>query len=119
MIDLKSFGDLPGKDLGEFKPKPTSVTEGQVEAAVELWASTGGMTRVGVWECTPGRFSADRSQSSEICHILSGSATVQGNAGGDARHLEAGDILVLPLGWAGEWTIHETVRKTYVLTRQA
>ncbi len=119
MIDLKSFGDLSGMALGEFKPKPTSFTEGQVEAAAELWASTGGMTRVGVWECTPGRFGADRTQSSEICHILSGSATVQGKQGSDLRHLAAGDVLVLPLGWEGEWTIHETLRKTYVLTRQA
>ncbi|PWV98225.1 hypothetical protein DFR52_105206 [Hoeflea marina] len=119
MIDLNSFGDLAAMDLGEFKPKPTSFSDGQREAAVELWASAGGMTRIGVWECTPGRFGADRTQSLEICHILSGSATVEGKQGGDARHLRAGDVLVLPLGWKGEWTIHETVRKTYVLTRQA
>ena len=54
--------------------------------------------------------------SSEICHILSGSATVVGKQGGDERTIGAGDVLVLPLGWEGEWTIHEQVRKTYVLT---
>ena len=116
MIDLKSFGDLSSLDLGEFAPKPTTFTKGQVEAAKELWASVDGVTRVGVWECTPGRFSADRTKSSEICHILSGSATVEGKQGDDQRHISAGDMLVLPLGWEGEWIIHEQVRKTYVLT---
>ncbi|MDP2738783.1 MAG: cupin domain-containing protein [Pseudorhodobacter sp.] len=102
MIDLKSFGDLSGMELGKFKPKPTSFTKGQVEAVAELWALTGGMTRIGVCECTPGRFSADRTQSSKICHILSGSATVQGKRGSDLRHLGAGDVLVLQLDWAGK-----------------
>jgi hypothetical protein len=32
MIDLKSFGDLSNLDLGPFAPKPTSFTDGQVEA---------------------------------------------------------------------------------------
>ncbi|WP_417417300.1 cupin domain-containing protein [Hoeflea sp.] len=117
MIDLKSFGDLSGLDLGAFAPKPTSFTDGQVEAAKQLWASADGVTQIGVWQCTPGRFSADRTKSSEICHVLSGSATVVGKHGGDERNIGPGDVLVLPLGWEGEWTIHEQLRKTYVLTR--
>ena len=117
MIDLKSFGDLSSVDLGEFKPKPTTFTEGQVEAARELWASEDGVTKIGLWECTPGRFSADRTKASEICHILSGSATVEAKQGGDKRDIGPGDMLILPLGWEGEWTIHEQVRKTYVMTR--
>lgn len=116
MIDLNSFGDLLALDLGDFAPKPTTFTEGQVEAAKQIWASENGITKMGVWECTPGRFSADRTKSSEICHVLSGSATVKGKHGGDKRRIGPGDVLVLPLGWEGEWTIHEQLRKTYVLT---
>lgn len=119
MIDLKSFGDLSTLDLGAFAPKPTSFSEGQVEASSELWSSVDGLTKIGVWECTPGRFSADRTKSSEICHVLSGSATVVGKQGTDARRIGPGDLLVLPLGWEGEWTIHEQLRKTYVITRKA
>ncbi|PRC49620.1 hypothetical protein C6A85_73780, partial [Mycobacterium sp. ITM-2017-0098] len=26
----------------------------------------------------------------------------------------AGDIAVFPLGWAGSWVIHETLRKVYI-----
>ena len=81
MIDLKSFGDLTNLDLGNFAAKPTTFTDGQVEAAKQLWASENGVTKIGVWECTPGRFSADRTKSSEICHILSGSATVAKQTG--------------------------------------
>ena len=29
--------------------------------------------------------------------------------------LSSGELLVLPLGWKGEWTIHEHTRKLYVL----
>lgn len=119
MIDLKTFGDLSNIELGEFKAKPTSFTDGQVEAAKQLWASDDGVTKIGVWACTPGRFSADRTQASEICHILSGSATVVGQGGGDERHIGPGDMLILPLGWQGEWTIHEQMRKTYVMTRHS
>ena len=36
MIDLKSFGDLSSLDLGTFAPKPTTFTDGQVEAAKQL-----------------------------------------------------------------------------------
>ncbi|MDF1608537.1 cupin domain-containing protein [Hoeflea sp. YIM 152468] len=119
MINFDSFGDLSSLDLGDFAPKPTSFTDGQVEAAKQLWASEDGASKVGVWECTPGRFSADRTQSSEICHILSGTATVVSSQGGDERQIGPGDLLVLPLGWQGEWTIHQKLRKTYVITQRA
>lgn len=114
MIDLKTFGDLSSVDVGEFRPKPTTFTEGQVEASVDLWASEDERVQVGVWECTEGRFSADRSTSSELCHIISGRASLK-MLDGETRVLEPGDLLVLPRGWKGEWTILERVRKLYVM----
>ena len=114
MIDLKTFGDLASIDVGEFSPKPTTFTEGQVEASVDLWASEDNSVHVGVWECTEGRFSADRSTSSELCHIISGRASLS-MLDGEVRVLGPGDLLVLPRGWKGEWTILERVRKLYVM----
>jgi uncharacterized cupin superfamily protein len=116
MINLKTFGDLSSVPVGEFKPKPTTLTEGQMEAATSLWASDDGLTSIGVWECTPGRFTADRTKAGEFCHIISGTASVTNGDGSNTRKIGPGDLLVLPQGWTGEWIIHEPMRKLYVIS---
>jgi len=115
MISLESFGDLAAIPGGAHAPKPTSLTLGQTEALVPLWESLDGLTKIGIWDCTPGRFTADRTAMAEICHILSGRATVFNADGGVSREISGGDMLVLPIGWTGEWEIHEPMRKTYIL----
>ena len=114
MIDFLVNENLAALDLGAPARKPTSIDCEQWEAAVELWRSQDGLMKIGVWECTPGRFSADRTAASETCHLIAGRITLHG-ADGQSRDLAAGDMLVLPRGWRGEWTIHETTRKLYVL----
>ena len=116
MIDLQTFGDLASISVGEFAPKPTSLTEGQVEALKSLWVSDDGLTSIGVWECTPGHFTADRTKGGEYCHIISGSASVQNSDGSKMRDIGPGDLLVLPQGWTGEWVIHEHMRKLYIIS---
>jgi uncharacterized cupin superfamily protein len=115
MISLESFSALAQTPLGRFAPKPTSFDPGQEEASAILWVAPDGRTKIGVWECTPGRFSADRTAAGEYCFILSGRASVRNADGGGERHLGAGDLLVLPQGWIGEWTIHEPVRKLFLI----
>jgi uncharacterized cupin superfamily protein len=115
MIDLTSFKDLQNVPVGEFLDKPTTLTPGQVEASANLWTSADGLTHIGVWECTPGRFTADRTKSAEYCHIISGSASVTNQDGSNRRDIGPGDLLVLPLGWIGEWVIHDHIRKLYVI----
>jgi len=114
MIDFRVTAGLGTLDLGAPARKPTSIDCEQWEAARELWRSADGLMKIGVWECTPGRFSADRAAASETCHLISGRVTLQ-NPDGTSRDLAAGDMLVLPRGWRGEWTIHEKTRKLYVL----
>ena len=115
MIDLKTFADLASVHVGAFAAKPTTLTDGQCEASTKLWGSEDGKTSIGVWECTPGRFTADRSKAAEYCHILSGSATVTNQDGGGDRRIGPGDLLVLPIGWKGEWVIHAHMRKLYFI----
>lgn len=101
--------------LGPFAAKPTALLPGQEEASAVLWRSADGRTVIGVWECTPGRFTADRTKTGEYCYILSGRASLI-NADGTGRgEVSAGDLLVLPQGWKGEWDIHERVRKFFVM----
>jgi len=113
MIDFMTFAHLSGTDLGTPKPKPTSVEGNQLEAAKALWTSDDGLVEVGVWECSPGRFTAARDDNSEICHIVSGRVTLTG-PGGTSREVGPGELLILPIGWRGEWTIHEHTRKLYM-----
>lgn len=115
MIELKSFADLASISLGDFAEKPTTLTQGQTEASNLLWTSPDGLTKIGVWECSPGRFTADRSAAGEYCHILSGRATVM-NADGGSRDIGPGDLLVLPQGWTGEWVIHDHMRKLFMIS---
>lgn len=118
MIDFQTMGQLSTIDLGKPSPKPTSIAGDQMEASKQLWMSADGLMKVGVWECTPGRFTASRESISETCHILSGRVSLHG-ADGRTQELGAGEMLVLPKGWQGEWTIHETTRKLYILHSEA
>jgi len=115
MVDPEAFGDLERIGVGVFRPKPTTLTEGQTEAAAPLWTSQDGAISIGLWECTPGRFTADRTAAGEYCHIIRGRATVRNSDGSKARDIGPGDLLVLPRGWTGEWVIHEHMRKLYVI----
>jgi uncharacterized cupin superfamily protein len=103
-------------DLGPMAPKPTSIEGNQTEAAVTLASHAGGQVEIGVWECTPGRFTADRSSSAEFCHFIFGQVEMT-HADGRKQVLGAGDAIDLPLGWKGEWRVIETVRKLYVITQ--
>ena len=114
MIEFLTKPDLATMDLGELSHKPTSISGDQMEASRELWQSKDGELSVGVWECTAGRFSADRANNSETCHLISGSITLHGEDG-QTSNLKAGDLLTLPRGWRGEWTLHETTRKLYII----
>jgi uncharacterized cupin superfamily protein len=117
VITLETFADLAQQPMGKFIPKPTRLTENQEEALIPLWASADSGVKIGIWECSPGRFTADRSTTAEYCQIISGSAPVTNLSDGSSRDIKAGDLLVLPLGWTGEWVIHEHMRKLYFLSK--
>ena len=70
----------------------------------------------GGWECTVGRFTADRSKASEFCHLISGRIGMT-HADGSKVRLWRGDAINLPLGWTGQSRVLEQVRKRYVITQ--
>jgi|SRR5690625_5279433 len=97
-------------DMGEFKAKPTAITEGQVEASTVIWEAGGVVT--GLWECTEGVFTASRDGYTEICTILSGRCKINAD-GEEAKEYGPGDVVVMPSGWKGQWEIIERVRKHF------
>jgi uncharacterized protein len=75
-----------------------------------------GHTLVGVWECTPGRFPVVKEDSTSSMFFFSGAGSIT-DEGGETRPIVPGQLFIEPEGWRGEWTITETVRKFYVITR--
>lgn len=96
--------------------EPAPLDPGQVVsgdptvAATEVLADP---TRVvGVWEHGPG--TSTDVEADEVFVVLSGRATVAVE-GGPTLELGSGDIGVLVAGDRTTWTVHETLRKVYVL----
>ena len=56
LIDLSTFHDLAKAEIGPFSPKPTSIEGDQLEAVRSFFQSPDGTVDIGIWECTPGRF---------------------------------------------------------------
>lgn len=98
---------------GVHTPKETSSTPGQTEVSLRLWAREG--LKTGIWEVTPGTFTSTRPGYDEICQILSGTATII-EEDGASFDIGPGSLFVTPAGWTGTWTIHETLRKMWVVT---
>ncbi len=70
------LNELAALDLGVPQPKATTLTPGQTIRWVNLYGSGDADFRGGVWECTPGRFTAHREKSTEVCLLLSGKVTL-------------------------------------------
>lgn len=109
-----TFEILSGLDttMPPAHPKPTSV-DGQVESSLSIPGLLTG--EVGLWECDEGTFTADRSAFAEVCYIIEGEAVIATDGVSDDRVVSAGSLFVLPRGWRGTWTVHERVRKAFVL----
>ena len=112
MVKATVMSDATTVDPGEHKSKETSVTPGQTEVSLRLWAREG--LKTGIWEVTPGEFKSTRPGYDEICQILSGSGTIT-EPDGSSFDIGPGTLFVTPAGGEGTWTIRETVRKMWVV----
>ena len=78
----------------------------------ELWSD--GDQSAGIWRCTPGPSRWSFDTVAEFIHVLEGSMTVAAD-GEDPVTVAAGDLVVVPRGWAGTWEIHEPLTKAYAI----
>jgi uncharacterized cupin superfamily protein len=120
MVTTVLMRNAPAHAIELFTPKPTAVTPGVVEGSVDLWTgeagreSGAGTVETGIWEASPGSFTATRDGHHEICYLLSGRVTLT-ETGEAPIELRAGDLFVTPAGWTGVWQVHETLRKVFVV----
>jgi uncharacterized cupin superfamily protein len=102
---------LPDSDLGVDDLDPATVAADHPETR-SLALYDGEDVAIGVWQHSTG-VSTD-VEADEVFVVLSGRATVAVE-GGPTLEIGPGDVGLLPAGARTTWTVHETLRKVYVL----
>lgn len=94
---------------------PEQVVEGAPRVAASQISTAAGV-EVGVWAHTTG-VSTD-IEADEVFVVLSGRATIELDDG-TVLEVGPGDVGILPPGAVTRWTIHEDLRKVYVIRTDA
>lgn len=90
---------------------PDQVVSGNPQvSALELLAGDG--LEIGVWQHTTG--GSTDVEAEEVFVVLRGRATIE-VAGGPTLEVGPGDVGVLHAGDRTTWTVHEDLRKVYIL----
>ncbi|WP_035805381.1 cupin domain-containing protein [Kitasatospora mediocidica] len=93
---------------------PSQIVSGTPEVTGKvLWESEDGRQARGIWQITPGVVTD--TEADELFVVISGRATVE-IEGGPTLEVGPGDLAVLHEGDRTVWTVHETLRKAYVIT---
>jgi uncharacterized cupin superfamily protein len=98
-------------DLDWAAVEPGKVVSGDPRVGAAEIAHAGGV-EVGVWAHTAG-ITTD-VEADEVFVVLSGRATIE-FVDGTTMVVGPGDVGVLPPGSATRWTVHEDLRKVYVI----
>ncbi|MFJ6538396.1 cupin domain-containing protein [Paenarthrobacter sp. NPDC091711] len=88
-------GDITVRSRRAFESKDGRIASGTLETEI-------GQSR---WEFF---------NNGEIIHVLSGAMTVQCDRGEEVL-LSPGHTAYFPIGWTGTWTVHERLRKVFVV----
>jgi hypothetical protein len=107
-----SNGELTEKLLGQPTAEPLT---GEIKTRSQVFFNSEEQKITsGTWECEPGRSRWEFTTRGEVIHVLSGRMTVERD-GEEAIELTTGSSAVFPVGWCGIWTVHETLRKVFVI----
>jgi uncharacterized protein len=114
IVHIEAPADLPRERMSPAGTAP-SPQGGEVVrfSAQEAFAAPDGRIKTGVWEATPGRFRR-AVMDAEFSHFIAGHATFAAD-NGQIFEFREGDAVFFPPGTHGTWTIHDTLRKTYVI----
>jgi len=109
--------EIPADKLVEkLLEQPTAESlSGEIKTRSQVFFNTEDQKIIsGTWECELGRSRWEFTTRGEVIHVLSGRMTVERD-GEAAVELTAGSSAVFPVGWCGTWTVHETLRKVFVI----
>ncbi len=100
--DLADWGVIPTMIEGESK------TSGKL-----LYKGSEGHPECGLWICTPGKWECHVTND-EFCYFLEGRCTYRHDSG-EVIEIEPDSSAFFPAGWKGVCTVHETVKKVYMI----
>jgi uncharacterized cupin superfamily protein len=107
-----SAKDLVEKPLGQPSAEP--LTGEILTRSAIAFTSDDKKILSGTWECEPGTSRWEFLERGEIIYVISGRMSVTKD-GEEAVELSAGTSAVFPIGWQGIWSVHETLRKVFVV----
>lgn len=106
---------VPDAELVPEPLDPAQIVSGAPEVTGKVvWESEDGRQIRGIWQITPGVVTD--TEADEVFVVISGSATVEVD-GGPTLQVGPGDMAVLREGDRTTWTVHETLRKVYVINQ--
>ena len=111
-IDGTTVTTITLEDSGPFGPPLGESLDGPMPTArLPLWTSGDGTIRTAVWECGPGRFRTTfGADEGDVIWLVAGALTCVED-GGPISRIGAGDAVLFPPRWSGEWRIEGTLRK--------
>ena len=106
--------DLVEKPLGQPSAQPLT---GQIlTRSAVAFTSDDNKIVSGTWECEPGSSRWEFVNRGEIIYVIAGRMSVTRD-GEEPIELTPGTSAIFPIGWQGTWTVHETLRKVFVVYR--
>jgi uncharacterized cupin superfamily protein len=100
-------------DLVDWGVIPTMI-EGQSHTSGKLLhKGPGGQSECGLWVCTPGKWECHVTRD-EFCHFLEGRCTYV-HESGEVIEIEPDTAAFFPQDWKGVCTVHETIKKVYMI----
>lgn len=82
----------------------------------EILLADDGQVQVGIWECSPCDEPGTTDDFDEAMFMVSGRVTVGHDAG--SYDIAPGTLWSTPRHWRCDWSVHQTVRKLFVIDRR-
>ena len=101
--DLQDWGVIPTMIEGESRTSGLLIHKGQ-----------DGFSECGLWACTPGKWACHVTRD-EFCHFLEGRCTYV-HESGEVIEITPDTAAFFPQDWKGVCTVHETVKKVYMIS---
>ncbi|MDU8945263.1 cupin domain-containing protein [Ovoidimarina sediminis] len=104
---------LTENNLVDWGEVPTMIDGKSLTSGKLIHKGPEGQSECGIWVCTPGTWACHVTRD-EFCHFLAGRATYEHETG-EIIEIRPGTAAFFPENWKGTCTVHETVRKVYMI----
>ncbi len=104
---------LAQTDLADWGEIPTMIEGHSHTSGKLLYKGPDGQSECGLWVCTPGKWACHVTRD-EFCHFLEGRCTYV-HESGEVIEITPDTAAFFPQDWKGVCTVHETVKKVYMI----